>query len=375
MSAQGNVKEQLVDGVVEVATVEPAQTETVEPQIHLSWSVDDFLTDEESEQAIKSHNDALDGPAGKGDEGDEGDEGDLEVENVIEQESEQALENDVEVQDDGPTVDEPFLGFSSARSFMGSGQSFESALNGLRKPSMKAADPLAAAGQAMDQVEEMNAQQRQQPNANADDRLQMNLGKAALMMGGMGLLKLGEMMGKGAGLMGKGAGVIGNQISRYQMTRAEKEMSESLSVLSNSLDGLRSQGLGQLDDKGVSLAERQEMAKQFFAQPGNGKALEAMFDNVTKMKRQARILIEKGVNAGDSADAVMDRVLEPMRRLTEQNEPFLESLKMGGDTLLDKMDNAMNSLFEILKSMFQKLTNTLGLGSGAAAKQSGPSMG
>lgn len=298
---------------------------------------DAFLSDDESEQHIKAHNDALD---------------DSVASPSVAAESGEALE---EPGNDASQLDTPFLGFSSARELMGKGGSLDMAMSGLRKPPVLDNEPVA--DPAHRQTVEMNA------------------ASAALMMGGAGLMKIGQLVGKG---VGSSVGAVGSGLSRWQIQKAEKEMNTSLSVLSAGLENLRHKGLGQLDDKGVGLAERQEMAKQFFASPGNGVLLEQLFADADRLKHKARVLLEKSVKDDSSADAVAEHVLEPLRRLTDKNEQMMESLKLGDETLLDRMDSAMNSLFSMLKNMLQKLADTLGLGKGekpeASAAKPGPAM-
>jgi hypothetical protein len=305
------------------------------------------------EAQIKAHNDALDGKKSQPESAANSSEDDLQ--DVPEADNEQqdgASESDV-IND---ILGKPFLGFDNARSFMGNGQSMSGLIESLRKPPMRNAGVAAAFDNAMDKVG------GEQNKLSEDQKISMGLGQAVLMMGGMGLLKLGSVIGKGGSF-------VGDQMGRLIETTQAKQLKASISGLDAQMDMLRGQGLGQLDDKGMTLAERQNLAKQYFSQPGNKQQLEQMFEQVDKLKQQARLMIEKGLKKGDSPDAVMDRVLEPVRRFTEQNEAFLESVKMGNETLLEKMDGAMNSLFEMLKRTFQRLASAMG---GGSAAENGP---
>ncbi|MBA1280235.1 hypothetical protein [Stutzerimonas stutzeri] len=361
MSKQNNVSDALIE---DDASNDKAGGDLL-TQLQMALD-DDFMSDEESEQTIKSHNDALDGGSNAGDACDtNGPEPDDEVDNS---EAEADLQGVASVED-------PFLEFASARDFMGSGKSFDSVLSELRKPAIND-DPSLFAEQALERSSTSNVSEPQ-GGASGHERVDIGAGQAALMMGGIGLLKLGQLVGKGvgasAGLVGNGAGYVGEQLSRWQVAKAEKDMRSSLTGLADGLGELRSQGLGRLDDKGVDLAERQEMAKQFFSRPGNERLLDDLFETANRLKRQAKVLFEKSAGAGETPDEVMGRVLEPMQRLIAQNEHMLESLKVGDESLLEKMDNAMNGLFDMIKAMFQKLTSSLGIGA-PEAKRSGPVM-
>ncbi|MCF6783412.1 hypothetical protein [Stutzerimonas stutzeri] len=313
---------------------------------------DAFLSEDESDQHIRSHNDALDGPPSVGDELAQVDDAEAEV-----------RETSHESPEDGDhQANDPFLGFASARALIGDNQGLDKALSGLRKP---------PSGLDKDQG---NVQSRMEP-------VEMNAAGAAMMLGAMGLLKIGKLAALAGKGVGSGAGLIGKGLSNWQGNRAEKEMQSSLSVVAAGLDNLRHKGLGQLDDINLGVSERQEMAKQFFARPGNEVLLEQLFADANRLKHKARTLLEKSVKASDpvDAEALISRVLEPIRQFTDKNEQMMESLKVGEETLLDRMDNAMNSLFSLLREMLQKLADSLGLGKGekpaASGVNSGPVMG
>lgn len=315
----------------------------------------DLFSDETSDALIKAHNDALDGKL------DESTVENAEVEAIAEDASADDQEAVTDAQNS--LMSEPFFGFNNARSFMGSGQSMAGIVEGLRKPPIKEVPPQGAAAQAL------NDAGINQAGAKEDPRITLTLGRAALLMGGMGLAKLGGMIGGGGSLIGSGIGKLYN-------LQQDKVLRNSMDRMSSQIGALRNEGLGQLEDKGIPLDERQNIAKQFFAQPENKAQLEQLFEQANKVKKQARLMIEKGLKDGESPDSVMDRVLEPMRRFTEQNESFLESVKIGSETLLERMDGAMNSLFELLKQMVQRLAGALGMGGAAGAEPaSSPRMG
>lgn len=314
-------------------------------------SLEDLMEQDDGafEAQIKAHNDALDGKKSQPESAVSSGEDDLQdgpeaVDEQADSASEAEVINDI--------LGKPFLGFDNARSFMGNGQSMSGFVESLRKPPMRNAGVAATIDNAMDKIGS------EQNKSGEDQKVSMGLGQAVLMMGGMGLLKLGSVIGKGGNF-------VGDQMGRLIEAKHATQLKASISGLDSQMDMLRGQGLGQLDDKGMTLAERQNLAKQYFSQPGNKQQLEQMFEQVDKMKQQARLMIDKGLKKGDSPDAVMDRVLEPMRRFTEQNEAFLESVKIGNETLLDKVDGAMNSLFEMLKRTFQRLASAMGFGSEA----------
>lgn len=314
-------------------------------------------SDEDSDAQIKAHNDALDGkttPEITSDSDGHTAEPETDVE-IPEPEgpSEAELINEL--------FSQKFLGYNNARALLGSGDTLAGRLDELRKPLMRNERERTALDEAMDAAPGADNENKQ----GQGEQVSMSAGAAALMMGSAGLAKLGSVIGTSLGLVGQGCGLVGQEIGRQIDSRHSKQLKSSIVGLDTQMDMLRSQGLGQLDDKGMTLAERQNLAKQYFSQPGNKQQLEQLFEQADRLKQQARLMIEKGLKKGDSPDAVMDRVLEPLRRFTEQNEPFLESLKMGNETLLEKMDGAMNSLFDIIKRTFQRLAGALGIGAGA----------
>lgn len=327
----------------EVDVVEPPEAQE-EPAIADDGVLPDdaFLSEEESAQRISEHNDALDGVSAPDKQPSETTAPEAEGLGGGDQDAEASL------------VNEPFLGFASARELLAKGRSLDTAFAaGLRKPP----------------VGDSDQQDDDQAQSNTVD---MNAATAALMLGGIGLMKLGKTMGKGIGSVGAG-------ISLWKSHKAEKEMNESISLLSSGLDNLRHKGLVQLDDESLPVGERQNMAKQFFSHPGNEVLLEQLFADADRVKAKARVLMEKSIKNDSSADAVADRVLEPLRRLTEKNEHMMDSLKLGDETLLERMDNAMNGLFDSLKAMFKAIAGKLGFGGGNKPESSGsklaPTMG
>lgn len=353
------------------------ETEAVEDDLP---SEDEFLSEDDSDKIIRDHNAALDGKGASSESATEDENTGQSESSDIQDGDEQSLKEGDEKEEEALASD-PFLGFSSARDFMSSGRSFESVMSGLRKPKHFAGERSSLGEKPVEQAGMVN--ESNTAYADTPQRVEMNAGRAALMLGGAGLLKLGSLLGKGvssgANLAFSGAGKIGSGLNRWQVSKAEKELKGSLNSFSEGLNSLRAQGLGQLEDKGVSLDQRQEMAKQFFNRPGNEHLLEELFESAARMKAKARVLLEKSVNSDDSPDAVLDRVLEPMRRLTDQNEQLMASLKLGDETLLERMDNAMNSLFDLMKAMFQKLAETLGMDnsdkSAPSSSNQSPSLG
>lgn len=356
MSVQSKSALEIVEASLEAAEIRTGVDAS--PQAKLGFDSIEPLTleelmlvdDDESEAQIKAHNDALDGKAASENSLD-GDEPTVEPEAEA---GSQEQEGPSEAEVISEMLNKPFLGFDNARSFMSNGQTMTGLVEKLRKPPMRN----SAVGEALDKALDRAGSDSEQSRAGDEQKVSMGVGQAVLMMGGMGLLKLGSVIGKGGSF-------VGDQMSRLIDTKHAQQLKASIGGLDTQMDMLRGMGLGQLDDKGMTLAERQNLAKQYFSQPGNKKQLEQLFEQVDKMKQQARLMIEKGLKKGDAPDAVMDRVLEPMRRFTEQNESFLESLKMGNETLLEKMDGAMNSLFEMIKRTFQRLAGALGVGAGA----------
>jgi hypothetical protein len=341
---------------------EHQQQEVVEAslseQFDLPMSDDDFLSEEESAAIIQAHNDALDGVVAKPDEAqDETVVSDAEG-NVESSESLDAAEvaTDVQAQLDqamekgSDAAPEPFDGYSSAREFMSNGASISGLVEKLSKPPVKS---------LQNQVEA--AMDSSAPQQMADDRMQLSLGKAAMLTGAYGLAKLSKMLSGGADL-------IAEPIHAWQMKGAEKKLGEAIQSMDSRLDSFRSQGLFELDNGDLPLSERQEMARQFFAQPGNKAMLNDLFDSVNGLRRQARQLIEKSIDRGESPDEAANRALEPIKRFADSNEKFLESLKMGDQTLLEKVDNVMNSLFEMLKQMFARMAQMLGVGANKSAE-------
>jgi len=319
---------------------------------------DEFLQPEESAALIQGHNDSLDGVSTKPEADVEGGtEEDIdeaaeasessEVVADVQAQLEQAIEQAAEAEP------EPFDGFASARDFMSNGASLSGLVEKLSKPPVKT---------LQDQVESAMTNQ-QQPMA--DERIQMSLGKAAVLTGAYGLAKLSKTLAGGAGF-------VADQVHTWQMKSAEKKLNETLFSMDSRLHDFRSQGLFELDNGELSLSERQEMARQFFAQPDNKAKLNELFDSVNGLRRQARTLIEKSIDRNESPDEAATRALEPIKRFAESNEKFLESLKMGDVTLLEKVDNVMNSLFEMLKQMFSRMAQALGVG---AKKSAEPRLG
>ncbi|MDV5863640.1 hypothetical protein QM298_22725 [Pseudomonas mendocina] len=106
------------------------------------------------------------------------------------------------------------------------------------------------------------------------------------------------------------------------------------------------------------------MAHQFFSNPENKRYLDSLSEHAYKLKKQAMLMMDKGIKKGDAPDAVVERVLEPIRKFTEKNEALLDSVKIGGETLLQKMDSMMNSIFSSLQKLFQRIAGALGFGGG-----------
>lgn len=328
----------------------------ISEQIDLPMADDDFLSEEESAALIQEHNDALDGVAPKPDVGpNEAEDSEAEAESddsldatLVVNDVQEQLEQVIEQGNDA--THEPFDGYSSARDFMSNGASISGLVEKLSKPPVK---------NLQNQVEAaIDGQATQQM---VDDRMPLNLGKAAMLTGAYGLAKLSKMLSGGAEL-------IAEPIHAWQVKGAEKKLGEDIQSIDSRLDSFRSQGLLELDNGDLPLTERQEMARQFFAQPGNKAMLSELFDSVDGLRRKARHLIEKSIDRGDSPDEAANRALEPIKRFVDSNERFLESLKIGDETLLEKMDNVMNSLFEMLKQMFARMAQMLGVGANKSAE-------
>lgn len=330
-----------------VSLVDAADEQSLEQQFDLLSADDEFLSEEESAALIQAHNDALDGgQKPTPDESDSAENADsagaedepAEVDDADEITSETSLDESAQRQP------EPYGGHASAREFIANGASLDDFVSQLSKPPVKSL-----------QARVEDALDKPAAAAGADDRVSMGLGKAALLTGGAGLMKLAQLISGGGGMISSG-------IHSWQLGKADKQLRDAVSGLGIQLDGFRAQGLSELDNGKLSLHERQEMASQFFAKPENKQQLLSMFDEVNTMKQRARGLIEKSIAKGESADAVLERVLEPIKHFTDANEKFLESLKMGNETLLEKLDDTMNSLFELLKQMFARLAQSLGIG-------------
>ncbi|MDU4254469.1 hypothetical protein [Pseudomonas sp.] len=324
-------------------------------QFELLGDDDEFMSTEESAALIKEHNDALNGvvepasvPADSAVQEEVADAQAESPELAADPASESLLEQAI-----GDGVDaepDPFDGFKSARDFMTNGGSISGLVEKLNKPPVKAMHspselPLDAPLHAHSQAQA----------AGADPRVQMGLGQAALMTGAYGLSKLSK-------LLADGAGMLGEPLHAWQLKKAETKLSSSLSTLDSRLNSFRSLGLSELDNDSLSLSDRQEMARQFFAQPDQKAALNEVFSSVNELRRNARVVMEKSMDRGATAEEAAENALEPLRRFTDANEKFLESLKMGDETMLEKMDNVLNGLFEMLKQMVARITEMLGVG-------------
>ncbi|XLY90568.1 hypothetical protein ACK8QS_22370 (plasmid) [Ectopseudomonas mendocina] len=301
-----------------------------------SFDDDDLLSSDESEAMIAAHNAVLSG-------------GKQEQDSSAEESPE--LGDSVTEEDLLKQIEEPYFGSDSARSFMAKGESMNSFMNGLQKPSMKEFPQ-----DQFDRAMASSAAAQNNPQ-EAAPRFEMSLGKAALLMGGVGLAKLGKAIGEGGG-------AISSSLSNYIDARQNAQLDRTISGFDSELQGLRDAGLSGLDDSRIPLDERQEMAHQFFSNPENKRYLDSLSEHAYKLKKQAMLMMDKGIKKGDAPDAVVERVLEPIRKFTEKNEALLDSVKIGGETLLQKMDSMMNSIFSSLQKLFQRIAGALGFGGG-----------
>lgn len=368
------------------ATASPGEALDQDDLFALIDADNDFLVSEDSAALIQAHNDKLNGRveptlSDSGDVADEdlkadpplGDEGGLEsdIEHGEEADADEASEQLIEMALGAGTEDQPkpFDGFSNARDFMANGASLSGLVGKLSKPAAKveanSGTPSATQASGANAAPSQAPEDQQQGGPQPEDRVQMSLGRAALLTGAIGLSKLTKVVASGGN-------IIGDKLHDWQIGSAENKVNQSINSLQSRFADLRGKGLSGLDNPSLSLLDRQEMARQFFAQPENKGALGEMADLINKMGRDARTVIERSMSKGETADDAANRALSPLRRFTEENEKLLESLKDGNETLLEKMDNVMNSLFEMLKQLFTRLAQSMGVGS---KPSSGPSMG
>ncbi|MDV5863639.1 hypothetical protein QM298_22720 [Pseudomonas mendocina] len=145
-----------------------------------SFDDDDLLSSDESEAMIAAHNAVLSG-------------GKQEQDSSAEESPE--LGDSVTEEDLLKQIEEPYFGSDSARSFMAKGESMNSFMNGLQKPSMKEFPQ-----DQFDRAMASSAAAQNNPQ-EAAPRLEMSLGKAALLMGAWASRNSVRQLGRAVGLL------------------------------------------------------------------------------------------------------------------------------------------------------------------------------
>ncbi|CAM5369173.1 hypothetical protein SSTU70S_05730 [Stutzerimonas stutzeri] len=268
--------------------------------------------DDADPEAIRALNDAIDSP---------GSEHSAEAE----EEAAEAPEDNSVQTEDAPVqaATRPWLP-EEAKSFLDSGQSMSSLMPGAAHTHDHPHGP-------------QHAQQ-----------VQMSLGAATMMLGAKGVAGLG-------GMLANGGRSINSAVAEYQTKRSEQRLTEVLGQARKQIDELQTGGLAGLDDANLSPEERAQMASQFFSSADNAIKLESLVSKLDQAQLHASKILRKGVDAGMDGDVLLKKSIDPLRRFMDDNKSFLDAVKAGDETLMDRMSGAVTSLFNLLKDLLQSL--------------------
>ncbi|WP_313322575.1 hypothetical protein [Pseudomonas sp.] len=202
---------------------------------------------------------------------------------------------------------------------------------------------------------------------NAGRYVAPGIGTALVMMGYKGLSGLGSMIGKGGN-------AISEAVNTYRFDRTEQQFHSSIAGLKGGLAAWKRDGLSAIEDPALSHEAKKKLAQDFFNEPGHKEQLDQMLMDINQVEKLSRKIAKQGLSAGMDEDWAVRHAVDPLKRLMESNKDLLESVDAAGVSLMDRMNNVVNSVLDAIKMIVERILSVVGLSQGNE-KTASPRMG
>lgn len=191
------------------------------------------------------------------------------------------------------------------------------------------------------------------PQAQQAQQAQFGIIQGMSLLGGAGLMALGNMVKAGSASISNG---VAN--SKYH------RLSGEIDTLTRNMDGI----LNKFDSagftsglKGLKDEHKAEFVKEFMSRPENKLQMDSLVQSVGNLSTKVEKALVAGATAGLSADQLDVEVGRKIKNLNDKHKQILDTLEdHNGKKLSERLDSMINRIGEMLQQLFRAVADKLG---------------
>jgi len=191
------------------------------------------------------------------------------------------------------------------------------------------------------------------PQAQQAQQAQFGIIQGMSLLGGAGLMALGNMVKAGSASISNGVAS-----SKYHRLSGEIDtLTGNMDSILNKFDkaGFTS-GLNGLKDE-----HKAEFVKEFMSRPENKLQMDSLVQSVGNLSTKAEKALVAGAAAGLSADQLDVEVGRKIKNLNDKHKQILDSLQdHNGKKLSERLDSMINRIGDMLQQLFRAVADKLG---------------
>jgi len=266
---------------------------------------------------------------------------------------------DSEVENTGTRLPDPLTDQATYSSFLAKGGSLTEALN--RRARLQA-EALGVDGQQPDGQQQARPMSAHPANVTA-----------ALAAGVIAspFLVAGHILG----VLGKGGNAIQKKVGESAFQRHVGNVEAALGDANThiaALEKMTSRSLSRVTDP----EERKQKLEKLLGKEKMAETVGRLIRSIETAEGHAKHALKSGLKTGRSPDDVMSMSAASIARFAEENQKFLEAIKVDGKkSLFDRMESSFGSLMDIFRGFLGRIGVNVGGASAAQSQSPGPRMG
>lgn len=211
-----------------------------------------------------------------------------------------------------------------------------------QQPSQQAHQGMTPGGQAI-------------PTGHDSGRVEVGLLQGMSLLGGAGLAAL-------AHLIRNGGAAANSAVQQHRYNKITTEVNGHTQEIEDVVGRLNGNGLSA-GLHGLKGAHRDEFVQEFLEEPANRELFNKLLTSVGALSTTTSKAAVVGSGAGLSPEQIESDIQNRISDVRDRHKEVLEALKdQSGKSVADRLTGVINQLAELIKSIFRRATQALGMG-------------
>ncbi|WP_153785237.1 hypothetical protein [Pseudomonas sp. EMN2] len=193
------------------------------------------------------------------------------------------------------------------------------------------------------------------PAGHDAGRVEVGLLQGMSLLGGAGLAAL-------AHLIRNGGAAANNAMQQHRYNKITSEVNGHTQQIEDVVGMLNGNGLSS-GLHGLKGAHRDEFVQEFLEEPANRDLFNKLLSSVGALSTSTSKAAVVGSGAGLSPEQIESDIQNRISDVRDRHKEVLEALKdQSGKSVADRLNSVISQLADLIKSIFRRATQTLGIG-------------